>query len=351
MFEAIVAGHLCVDLIPRLTASVEVAPGSLVAVGPLAMRPGGCVANTGNDLAQLGAKVRCVADVGDDELGVTLLRLLNGGPADTSAVRTVPGATTSYSVVVEPPGRDRMFWHHVGANAIFDGRRVDLSSGDLLHVGYPPILPATLSHDASPLRGLLRRSRERGLTNSVDLAVVPPESQASHNWERILRLTLPLVDVLTPSVDDLASMFHAPVDPSRRGLSSLAARLIAQGAGVVLLTAGSRGLRLHTAGQARLAGGGRVLAPLAERWASREIWLPASRAEIRTTTGAGDAATAGLLYGLLAGLGPDEAAKLAATAGALKVAGHRTLPAFGDGSPYGIGRAADPEAQRYGHPR
>jgi hypothetical protein len=45
MLRALVAGHVCIDLIPGLTGPVDVAPGGLVEVGPIALRPGGCVAN------------------------------------------------------------------------------------------------------------------------------------------------------------------------------------------------------------------------------------------------------------------------------------------------------------------
>jgi hypothetical protein len=52
-YEAIVAGHLCVDLIPtfpqdlRVPLSDMVQPGKLNHVGPLQISTGGAVANTG----------------------------------------------------------------------------------------------------------------------------------------------------------------------------------------------------------------------------------------------------------------------------------------------------------------
>src|SRR5215217_2904551 len=124
MGSAVVAGHVCVDLIPELPAPPATAPGELMEVGPITMAPGGCVANTAAGLAALGSDVAAVGDAGDDELGATLVRMLAARGTRTDQIRLRRGCTTSYSVVVQPPGEDRSFWHHVGANAEFDGEAV-----------------------------------------------------------------------------------------------------------------------------------------------------------------------------------------------------------------------------------
>src|SRR5258707_678594 len=107
MRHVLVAGHLCVDLVPRLTTLPRSTPGALEQVGPLVVSPGGCVANTGGALAALGTPVQVVADAGDDELGRTLLRLLAGQGVGTERIRLLPGRSTSYTIVVQPEGRDR----------------------------------------------------------------------------------------------------------------------------------------------------------------------------------------------------------------------------------------------------
>jgi sugar/nucleoside kinase (ribokinase family) len=77
----VVAGHICLDLAPALESPPAVEPGRLVAVGPLALSPGGCVSNTGLALAALGVPSQLVADVGTDELGRVLIELLAGSAA------------------------------------------------------------------------------------------------------------------------------------------------------------------------------------------------------------------------------------------------------------------------------
>ena len=296
-----VAGHVCVDLIPRLEAVPDVGPGELAEVGPLVAAPGGAVANTGSVLAGLGARVAVAGDAGDDELGALLETMLAARGLDTSNLRRRAGETTSYSLVLEAPGRDRSFWHHIGANAGFDGAGLPLEGLGALHVGYPSLLPALTADGGAPLAALFERARAAGAVTSLDLAVIDPASPAARlDWRALLERVLPHVDVLSPSIEDVRS--HLAADGH---LVAAARELVALGAGTVLLTAGPEGLALCTAG-----GFERVIAPL-------------NAGEGRTTLGAGVAASAGVLWGILCGLSPDECLRLAAETAAALVAGQR----------------------------
>ena len=324
MRSAVVAGHVCVDLTPELPTLPASRPGELTEVGPMRVSPGGCVANTGGDLTALGATVHVVGDAGDDELGAALVQMLATRGMRTDQIRRLPGRSTSYSIVLQPPGRDRAFWHHVGANAAFDGSDVDLSGAGLLHVGYPSLLPALTASGGVALEALLTRARAAGVTTSLDLAVLDPASPAAAlDWPALLARVLPLVDVLTPSIDDVRTALHLDADPGPAGLLELARRLVGMGAGIVMLTAGPAGLALSTADAARLAAAGALLADPGrqDEWSAQEHFTPTLPVEVRTTLGAGDAATAGLLYGLLADLDPVAALQLAAQTAATRVSG------------------------------
>ena len=322
---ALVAGHVCVDLVPDLPAVPHARPGELVEVGALAVHAGGCVANTGGDLAALGVPVEVAGEAGDDELGVTLRRLLAATGVGTGQLRLRPGRSTSYSLVLEPPGVDRSFWHHVGANADWDGTDVELSTVDLLHVGYPSLLPAIAANGGAALVALFARARAAGVTTSLDLAVLDPASPvARYDWAALLRRVLPLVDVFSPSVEDIRSALGLDVERNAAGLRRLADRFLAMGAAVVMLTAGTAGIALSTADTARLPAG----------WRGRRHFLVPPRVPVRTTVGAGDAATAGLLCGLLADLDPAGSLDLAAGTAAARVSGApigTTAPAAGRG--------------------
>src|SRR6266511_2620066 len=296
MRSALVAGHLCVDLLPALSTTPTIRPGQLVEVGPLGVHAGGCVANTGGDLAALGAPVQVVGDAGDDELGALLVRMLAARGATTDQGRLVPGKSTSYSLVLQPPGEDRSFWHHVGANAAFDGADLSLTGVDLLHIGYPSLLPALA---------------------------------ARQDWPALLARVLPLVDVLTPSLDDVRSALQLDVSRTPGDLRRTTQRLLDLGPAVVMLTAGALGLQLGTADTSRLARAGAVFANDPARqtqWSDQERFVTAQRVPVRTTVGAGDAATAGLLYGLLADLDPVASLQLAARTAASRVSGTPIQP-------------------------
>jgi sugar/nucleoside kinase (ribokinase family) len=342
MFTSQVCGHICVDLVPELEGEPTLAPGTLVSTGLLELRLGGSVANTGGDLIALGAPTRLVAEVGDDDLGLTLRRLLaalpgDGRHPDGHDVLVVDGGTTSYSLVLQVPGRDRAFWHHVGVNEQVDGSRVDPARADLLHLGYPQVLPAMLADGGAPLQRLMRRAREADVTTSLDLCVVAPGSPAAAvDWPALLAGLLPWVDVVSPSADDLSASTGRPVQADQAGLLAAADHLVGLGAAVAMVTGGPGGLALRVADAGRLRAS-RVTRAVADAWAGYRGWLPPLRVPVRTTLGAGDAATAGLLYGLLAGMPPDRALEVAVTAAARMVRGDGGLAPFGDGAGYRAG--------------
>lgn len=318
----LLAGHLCVDLTPGLAAEPSIEPGRLVAVGPLRVGLGGSVANTGRVLAALGTSIRAAAALGGDELGELARGLLEREGFDTSDVRIVDGVGTSYSIVIQPPDADRTFWHHSGANDVFLPDTIDLTGVDLVHVGYPPLLAALSTDRGAPLRRFFERAHELGITTSLDLAVVDPESDAAHvDWNAFLAAVLPVTDVFTPSLDDLSSALGGTLSASERVDWALA-----RGAGVVAVSAGDQGLVLGGADAARLHRGGRALATVADRWADARVTAAPEPVErIVTTNGAGDASTAGLIAALLAGLLPRDAAELA-TRCAAAIVGGRPFP-------------------------
>ncbi|MGK9148979.1 carbohydrate kinase family protein [Plantibacter flavus] len=341
MGEIVVAGHICVDLAPALSASARIEPGSLIDTGPLRISLGGCVANTGLALADLGSDVRLHATVGDDELGAIIASRIDAHPRLHAALEVTTRAATSYSVVVEPAGLDRTFWHHTGANEVFTGGHLPIGVADLVHIGYPPLLPGIVAGEGAPLLALLDRVRRAGATSSMDLAVVDPTSTiGSLDWELILRRTLPLTDIVSPSVDDLRSALGAlPAGsrtPSGPGLTTpalveaaaFADRLLGWGAAVVAVSAGQDGLVLRSAHADRLSRGGRLLAPLAASWADlRLVTPPVPAPEFVSTNGAGDASTAGLLFAMSRGAAPQLATELAGASAAAVISGRRPTAA------------------------
>jgi sugar/nucleoside kinase (ribokinase family) len=323
MPEFLVAGTICVDLIPSLDAIPPLDPGHLFEVGALDMRPGGCVANTALALAQLGGDVAVGAAIGDDALGAMLLRSLEAEPIRTEGIVTTHGAHTSYSLVIEADDWDRTFWHHAGANARFDGATLDLNGTPVLHLGYPALLPALLANDGAALLALLERAQAGGVTVSLDLAAIPPERRTDA-WPAFLQRILPLTDVFVPSRDDLGTMLGSAAEVEDEQLLEL---LIGWGAAVVALKCGGRGMCLRAASRTRLRRAGAVISAVAGDWADATSSARAYSVVSGGTTGAGDAASAGLIFAITRGFGPERALRLAAAAGAAAVESHRVPPA------------------------
>ena len=118
-------------------------PGKLLRMEGADVHTGGSVANTGLAMAFLGADVRLMGKVGDDDFGKMILDILRRHGGDVAGMKIDPAAVTSYSVVLALPGQDRIFLHAPGANDTFTAADVDLKvveQADLFHFGYPPLM-------------------------------------------------------------------------------------------------------------------------------------------------------------------------------------------------------------------
>ncbi|HXZ33821.1 MAG TPA: carbohydrate kinase family protein [Terriglobales bacterium] len=333
--EIIVAGHICLDIIPQMHPSdLKFRPGTLEMVGPAVVSLGGCVPNTGLALKKLGAAVHLAGKIGTDPIGDLLqLELRNFGEAGNGLTRSSQ-ENTSYSVILSPPGYDRMIFHFPGANDSFTAE--DLASAlsrpaEIFHFGYPPLMRKMFENDGRELEEIFRQARKKGLLTSLDMAYPDPKSPAGCvNWRVILARVLPHVDIFLPSYEELACMLEpetssglvsdgscslAQVDT--KDLQRLGETACSMGAAVVGIKLGNRGLYVQTSNQARLSHADHRL--LSENWANRELWTSVFKVNLVGTTGAGDATVAGFLYGILRGLPPEQVCRLACAVGACSV--------------------------------
>ena len=214
VWDAVVAGHICLDIIPDFSSvgqvplSALLRPGKLVEVGDATLSTGGAVANTGLALNILGVRTQLMGKVGDDALGRVVRDIVSGRDprlADGMVVDATAG--TSYTVIISPPGVDRIFFHSPGANNTFgpgDVRYDIVEQVRLFHFGYPPLMRRTYRHEGSELVEIFRRVRALGVTTSLDMALPDPASDAGHaDWPAILRNVLPFVDVFLPSIEEI----------------------------------------------------------------------------------------------------------------------------------------------------
>lgn len=339
---AIVAGHLCLDLIPDMGA-LEVdrfhetfQPGHLIEVGSATMSTGGAVSNTGLALHLLGIPTRLIGKIGADPFGQIVRSLVESyDPRLADELVVDPLASTSYTVIVSPPGVDRLFLHSPGANHSFSADDIDydlVSQAALFHFGYPPIMRRMYTNGGQELVELFRRVKNTGVTTSLDMCYVDPAAEAGKaSWAEILRAVLPFVDIFLPSFEEILWMLHLDEFEklSRRGrlldqaspalLHYLSDELLQLGVRFAAIKLGERGLYLRTAHEAALSGMGRACPPDRTVWANVEYWAPCFRVHVVGTTGAGDATIAGFLAALLRGLAPSEAVTTAVAIGAYNV--------------------------------
>ncbi|WP_437221775.1 carbohydrate kinase family protein [Planctomicrobium sp. SH661] len=340
----IVAGHVCLDVIPTFVhregqPAPAILPGYLINVGPAVRSTGGAVSNTGLALHRLGTPVRLLGKIGDDLFGEEILRLLDAqGPGLSQGMVRVPGETTSYSIVINPPGVDRTFLHCPGANDTFVADEVQVESladASLFHFGYPPLMQRMYADDGRELAALLQKVHAAGLTVSLDLCMVDPQSPAGQvNWHSLLRRVLPSVDLFCPSVDELMFMLDRPAfdravaadgfDPARHVnrdlLRQLSAESLKLGAGAVLIKLGNQGIYLRTsADQQRLESMGRGMPADIAAWTNREIYSPCFAVDVVGTTGSGDCTIAGFLSAFARGDAPETCVQCAVAVGAASV--------------------------------
>lgn len=341
----IVAGHTCLDVIPTLPESQKslrelLVPGGLVNTGPMVLATGGAVSNTGLALHRLGVPVRLMGKLGDDTFGRATLDVFRSyDPALADGMLIAAGEHSSYTVILSSPGVDRTFLHYPGPNDTFSAADVPdeaLAGARIFHFGYPPLMRQMYRDAGHELAKLLRRVRARGLVTSLDMTKPDPHSEAGQiDWPALLENVLPYVDLFLPSVEEILFMADRTLyDRLERAagdagvlsqvngdlLSRLGTQLLDWGVAVAGLKLGHQGIYLRTTkGAARLRPLCERLALDAGAWSNRELLVPAFRANLVGTTGAGDCAIAGFLTGVLAGRAPEAVLTDAVAVGACNV--------------------------------
>lgn len=323
-YDVVAAGHICLDIIPELpdtgaeTMGQIFRPGSLLNVGPCAVSTGGPVSNTGIGLVKLGCEVAFMANVGDDEHGQIVRRLLEQQGSSTG-ISTTHEAPTSYTVALAPPKIDRMFLHCPGANDTFTSESVDfdlVSQAGLFHLGYPPLMRGLYKNEGRELAEIFRRAKAAGATTSLDMSLPDPSSESgSAPWRKILAKVLPHIDIFLPSMEEAFFMLHRDQFLTRKAergggelldhiteaeCSAMASTFLEMGACMTALKSGHRGYYFRTSDKSSFSRMGAVRPGDQDNWSLRELWCPALAIEkIASATGSGDSSIAGFLSAYL----------------------------------------------------
>ncbi len=347
-----VAGVTVLDFIPTfpedrpLSLLVQngalLSPGQLVLCGQAVAATGGAAPNTGLALHRLGFPVRLSGRVGDDLFGKIIVDLLAAqAPELTAGLTVVPGETTSYSFVINPPGFDRAFLHCTGANDTFTAEDVPancLAGAKLFHFGYLNVMRQMYLEQGKEMQRLFRRVKSQGLVTSLDIAFPDLASESIRlDWPEIFKRVLPDVDFFLPSFNESLVLLDRPAydrlielagtrKDSLGGILSgagmtlvveLGDRLLEMGVAVLGLKLGDQGFYLRTTpDRARLDWIAQRLPINPDLWLNRECLAPCFKVAVAGTVGAGDATIAGFLAGAAVGQSPEAAMTSAVAAGA-----------------------------------
>lgn len=305
VIDCIVCGTCTVDVLTRPVSLAEpLGAGRLFHVGPIEAVTGGLVCNAGVAMRRLGLEVAALGLLGDDAWAEVVRSGLAAEGVDASALETRSGTSTSTTVVLVDPCGERSFAHHVGACAALDAAFVERHLARFARsrwalLGYFGLLPGL----EQSLPRALQAVRAAGCRTALDTA-------GDGGTLDDLAPALPLLDLFVPSLGE-ASRQTGLGDPR----SIVAAYRGRGAAGIVGVKLGAQGV---------------VLCGVDGAWI--EIPCIAPPAPVADTTGAGDAFLAGLLAGLVRGMGLREAGLLGAATAACCVtgvgatAGLRTLP-------------------------
>ena len=280
----------------------------LATIEQVSQSTGGPGLNMAVDLRMLGAAfpIGVLGAVGHDEHGAFILAECLRLGIDTAGVRTLDGAVTSFTDgMIERDGGRRTFFHHSGANALFDASTADLGRARILHAGAPgihPVMDRSRPGGGNGWSALLQRAQAAGLHTNLEMVSLAPDRTTE-----VARPCLPCLDSIVineleagalTGIEAAAPTADGPADwPA---LEAMALGLVEQGVSVLAV--------VHfPAGCVAAAPGGRT-------WRQGSVRLP--REQVRSTIGAGDAFAAGVILGLHEGWPVERCLRLAVASAA-----------------------------------
>ena len=240
---------------------------------------GGVARNIAENLARLGAEVHLVTAVGNDEWGKDLLQQLVELGVDTSdCIISDTNPTASYVALYQANAQmwvafdDMSVVRQITPGYIYRLRRL-VRETDMICID-ANIIP-------SSLKTLMRLAEEYDVPITAD----PTTAILTHR----LIPHLSQLSLITPNKSEAEALLNMKLETDQ-AISEGARALVKAGVDLAIITLGAKGLYYATSAES-----GR---------------LPAFPVNVVDPTGAGDALTAAVAYGLLSGVSPGESVRL-----------------------------------------
>lgn len=254
--------------------------------GRVRIAPGGVARNVAENLGRLGLTTRLLSVVGGDEFGATTLEATSRCGVDVEGVQIISEERTgAYVSVLDERGiprwsvSDMALSNNLTPGLLYRHRRW-FRDADWL------VMDANL--DEKALAILFRLVGRYGVPVAAD--------PTSASLAPCLLPWLAQLDMITPNEAEAAVLCGQAVTNREEALEA-AKCLVSQGVGLAIVTLAEAGLAYATS--------------------SESGHVPAIRCDVVDYTGAGDALTAGVVFGLLNDFPPDEAVRLGVSAATL----------------------------------
>jgi ribokinase len=281
------------DLVSRVPRPL--ARGETLMASAFEVSPGGKGSNASVAAARQGARVAVLARIGADDFGRMALDLWRREGIATRHVEVAEGERSGVAQIWVYDGGDNSIAVYAGAGAGLGPRQVEAAGSTIARAR---VLMAPCEVPIEATEAAFARARSHGVTTVLNPAPARPLPDS----------LVALCDVMTPNEGELLALAgldaHAP-------LETAAQRLLARGAGAVMVTCGADGVRLFRPGL-----------PV--------VHEPGWAVEVVDTIGAGDTCTGALAAALARGLSLPEAMRQANAAAALAVTGRGAIAAMPD---------------------
>ena len=280
----IMLGDINVDNIWPVPAIPQ--PGRDGLVDSVKMKSGGAILNSSIVLDRLGVQTVLLGCVGEDIWADYLRRALAETQIDLSALQTSSKENSGLDFILVTPDGERTMFGYRGANRWLDPQKITpalFQDAGMLHISGYALLEAPQSDAALRAVGY---ASQRNIPVSIDTGLEP----VMRNKAGFLEI-LPALAICISGVEEVDQLLGAGSP------QEAAEKLIAAGVGLAAIKLGREGSLLMRKG---------------ERMRCQSFAV-----DVVDTTGAGDAFSAGLVYGYLQGLSLGASGMLASALGAL----------------------------------
>ncbi len=283
----IMLGDINVDNIWPVPAIPQ--PGRDGLVDSVKMETGGAILNSTIILDRLGERTKLLGCVGEDIWADYVRTALAKTGIDLSTLQTTIAENTGLDFILVTPDGERTMFGYRGANKMLDAEKLDAAIFDdagMLHISGYALLEAPQS--VAALRAL-RYASERNVPVSMDTGLEPVMRNKAEFME-----ILPALQICISGVAEIDTLLGATT------AEEAAEKLVNAGVKLAAVKLGKDGSLLMDKGEL--------------------IRCPVFNVSAVDTTGAGDAYSAGIVYGLMNGLSLTATGVLASALGALAAA-------------------------------